>query len=159
ASGAPPPSSCDLYPIALPLQSLSNSSPGSVITDILNGAQPGNFGWLSWGGSPSEPALAASLTAPGNSSTYVNPDNPSDHQLSIGNWVHGKPGVSNSKKIRDALDALKAIDITVPVWDQTRGSGEHAAYRVAAFARVRLISYLLPGANHITARFLGFTSC
>jgi hypothetical protein len=131
--------SCELYPIALSAQSLSNASPGAVLPDIYNGSQPGNFGWLTWGGSPSVPTLVTSLTPPGNSSTYVNPDSSSDHQINIGDWVQGKPGVSNSKNVRDALDALKTVDITVPVWNQTRGQGANADYRVSAFARVRLL--------------------
>ena len=65
--------SCDFIPIALPAQAVSNVAPNSVL-DIFNGSQPGNFGWLSWGGSPSEPTLVASLTPAGNSFTYVNPD-------------------------------------------------------------------------------------
>jgi hypothetical protein len=73
-------------------------------------------------------------------------------QIAVGKWVSAKPGVSNSKPIRDALDVLKAMDILVPIWDQARGSGERTAYRVAGFARVRLIDYNLPGQNRITAR-------
>jgi len=57
---------CELYPIALSAQQLSNAAPGMVL-DILNGAQPGNFGWLTWAGSPSEPTLVTSLTPPGDS--------------------------------------------------------------------------------------------
>jgi len=150
--------SCELYPIALSKESLSNVVAGTVV-NVFNGAQPGNFGWLSWGGSPSEPALVKSLTPAGDSSSYVNPDLPTDHQVSVGDWVQAKPGVSNSKNVRDALDSLKTIDITIPIWDQVRGQGEHAAYHVAAFANVRLISYQLPGQNQITARFLGYATC
>ena len=134
--GAARAAGCDLYPIALSLRSLSNVAPGTVVSDVLNGEQAGNFGWLSWGGSPSEPTLVHSLTPPGDSSAYVNPDNPNDHQVSVGDWIIAKPGVSNSKNVRSALDALKSVDITVPVWDQARGTGEHAAYRVTTFARV-----------------------
>ena len=150
---------CGLYPIALSSQTLTGVQPGTVVNNIMNGKQPGNFGWLTWAGSPSVPTLAASLTPPGNSDTYVNPDNPNDRVLSVGDWVQGKPGVSNSKNVRDALDALKAVDIVVPVWDQTRGQGNNADYRVAAFARMRLIGYNLPGQSRITARFLGYASC
>ena len=60
--------SCDLYPIALSAQTLSNVAPGTVVSDIYNGTQPGSFGWLSWGGSPSELTLVASLAPPGDSS-------------------------------------------------------------------------------------------
>src|SRR3954469_4071165 len=70
---------CDFYPIALSAQQVSNASPGTGLNNIANGVQAGNFGWLSWGGSPSETALVASLTVPGNSSSYVNPDVPNDH--------------------------------------------------------------------------------
>jgi len=141
------------------METLSNTAPDSVLSDVFNGRQPGNFGWLTWAGSPSEGTLVVSLTSPGNSSTYVNPDDTSDRQINVGDWIQGKPAVSNSKKVRDALEILKATDITVPVWSETRGEGEHAAYRVSAFARVRLMSYELAGQNRITARFLGYITC
>ena len=150
---------CELYPVALSVRSLEGAAPGTEVLDILNGAQPGNFGWLTWIGNPSTPTLVASLSAPGNSSTYVNPDDPADREVSVGDWIHGKPGVSNGKKIREALDALRTSEITVPVWDEVRGHGATVAYRVAAFARVRLLSYRLPGQNRISARFLGYVSC
>lgn len=150
---------CALYPLALSSAALTNVSPGTALNDVLQGPQAGNFGWLTWAGSPSEPTLVASLTAPGNSSTFVHLDDSSDRQLSIGDWVRGKPGVSNSKAVRDALDALKPIDITVPVCNEVRGQGDQTAYRVVAFARVRLLGYQLPGQNRISARFLGYASC
>src|SRR5882762_10900420 len=78
---------CDLYPIALSVQQLSNAVPGSILTNIYNGTQPGNFGWLSWGGSPNEVPLVKSLTPPGDDATYVNPVNPDDHQINVGDWV------------------------------------------------------------------------
>ena len=150
---------CDLYPIALHEKSLADVPVGGVIHDIYNGVQPGNFGWLTWAGSPNEPTLAKSLTPPGNSRTYINPNDRDDHVVSVGDWVQGKPGVSNSRQVRDALDTLEQIDITVPVWDQARGQGNNSLYRVVAFARVRLLNYQLPRQNRITARFLGFVSC
>jgi len=150
---------CELYPIALHEKSLAGVPIGGVIKDIYNGIQPGNFGWLTWAGSPSEPTLVRSLTPPGNSRTYFNPSAPHDHTVSVGDWVQGKPGVSNGRQVRDALDVLKQLDITVPVWNQARGTGNNSLYRVAAFARVRLISYQLPRENRISARFLGFVSC
>jgi len=150
---------CELYPIALPATAISNAIAGTTVLDVFNGSAPGNFGWLAWGGSPSEPALATSLIAPGNSSAYINPTDPTDHQLSAGDWVSSKPGVSNSKKVRDALDALMHRDVTLPVWSATRGAGEKAEYFITGFARVRLLSYQLPGQNRISARFLGWATC
>jgi hypothetical protein len=149
----------DLYPIALSQKSLVGVPVGGVIKDIYNGVAQGNFGWLTWAGSPNEPTLVKSLTIPGNSSTYINPQLPSDHVVSVGDWVQGKPGISNSDQVRRALNALEQIDITVPVWDRAMGRGNNSLYHVSAFARVRITNYRLPKENRITARFLGLTSC
>jgi len=149
----------DLYPIALHQKSLMGVPVGGIIPDIYNGVQPGNFGWLTWAGSPNEPTLVTSLTPPGDSSTYVNPRNRNDHVVSIGDWVQGKPGVSNSNKVREALDTLQQFDIVVPVWDRATGKGNTSLYRVAGFARVRITDYRLPKQNRITARLLGFVNC
>lgn len=156
---SPPHSQCASYPIALSQASLSNAVPGTILSNIWNGAQPGNFGWLSWTGNPSESNLVASLTPPGNSSTYASPDNAADHELLVGSWVFGRPGVGNSAGARAALDALENLTVVVPVWDQVHGEGSKATYHVSAFADVQIISYQLASQNVITARFLGFTDC
>lgn len=150
---------CALHPIALSVTTLANVAPGTELPDIWNGSQPGNFGWLSWAGDPGEPTLNDSLSLAGDSNTYVNPDDPNDQLLIAGKWVFGKPGVSNSKHVRAALDALIGTEIIVPVWDQARGQGENAAYHIVAFARVKLVSYSLPHQNVIRAIFLDYNSC
>ncbi|MGD8813064.1 MAG: Ig-like domain-containing protein, partial [Anaerolineales bacterium] len=147
---------CELFPIALHVETIANATPGEALVDIFNGAQPGNFGWLAWTGHPSEGTLVTSLTPPGDSETYINPDDPEDQELWIGDWVQGKPGVSNSKHVRQALDALKELEIAVAVWDDVRGEGNNADYRVVAFALVHLLDYHLPGENRITVRFLDY---
>lgn len=151
-----PPQGCPLYPIALSTQTLNGAIPGATLGDIWNGVQSGNFGWLTWVGSPNVPTLAQSLTPPGDSHTYVNPNDPTDTVVSIGDWVQGSPGVSNASSVRAALDVLKTIDITVPVWDQATGNGNNSLYRVAGFAIVRITDYRLPNQNRITATFVGY---
>lgn len=147
---------CNIYPIALSAQTLSGATPGASLGDIWNGAQPGNFGWLTWVGSPSVPTLAASLLPPGNSSTYVNPYDASDLWLTLGDWVQGSPGVSNASSVRAALDTLKTIDVVLAVWDQASGTGNNSLYRISNFAVVRITDYALPNQNRITATFLGY---
>jgi hypothetical protein len=149
----------DLYPIALHTNSLVGVPVGGTIPDIYNGSQSGNFGWLTWAGNPSEPTLVRSLRPPGNSSTYVNPANKNDHFVAVGDWVQGKAGISNSQQVRQALDVIKQIDITVPVWDKATGKGNNSLYHVVGFAKVRITDYQLPKQNRITAKFLGFTDC
>src|SRR5438128_1754553 len=97
---------CPSYPIALPAQLLANVPTNTVIMDIYNGVEAGNFSWLTWTGDPSEAALETSLTAPGDSSSYVNPDDPTDNEINVGDWVTGRPGVSNRSSIRGVLDNL-----------------------------------------------------
>ncbi len=150
---------CDLYPIALHEDTLDGVEVGDLLEDIMNGENSGNFGWLTWTGDNGVPSLIASLTPPGNSHTYINPNNPNDHVVSVGDWVEGKPGVSNAKGIRDALNHLKTIDIVVPVWDEVQGNGANVVYRVSAFAIVRLVDYQLPKQDRISAIFLGYASC
>ena len=150
---------CELYPIALSRQCLAKVSVGTTI-DVFNGTQPGNFGWLTWTGDQGSPTLVTSLTPPGNSYTYINPHNPSDHTISAGDWVWGKTGVSNSRGVRNALDTLETIQIVVPVWDTTDRAGNNGSqYRISSFARIQIVGYELPRQNRITATFLGNALC
>jgi len=150
---------CDLYPIALSAQSLNGIEPGMVIADIFNGSQPGNFGWLTWTGDPSTPTLVGSLTPPGNSSNYVDPFDPGNNQVQVGSWVQGKPGVSNSKGVRKALDDLEGVVITVPVWDTAQGEGNNTLYHIVGFADVQILSYHLPSQNVISVLLVDITDC
>lgn len=77
----------------------------------------------------------------------------------MGDWVRGRPGVSNAKAIRDALDALQGREIIVPVWSEASGQGSNLHYRLAGFARVQLTGYRLPGQNRISAIYLGPAVC
>ncbi len=156
---APPVISCELYPIALHQNTLNGATPGQALGDIFNGSQPGNFGWMTWAGSPNAPTLANSLTPPGDSHTYVNIYDAADKRVSIGDWVQGSPGVANASGVRKALDQLKTRDIIVPVWDVAQGQGNNANYHVSAFAQVRITDYRLPGQNRISAKFLGYATC
>lgn len=150
---------CNLYPIALHESDIAGVAPGGLLDDIFPGTQSGNFGWLTWAGSPSAPTLAQSLTPPGDSDTYVNPSDPSDHIVSVGDWVQGSPGVANSKAVRDALDILKTITITVPVWDESEGQGNNTLYHVVDFADVQITDFRLPRQNRISAILLGTADC
>ncbi|MBV6390993.1 MAG: hypothetical protein KPEEDBHJ_00197 [Anaerolineales bacterium] len=147
---------CSLYPIALSQNSLLNRNPGDKIEDILNGTQPGNFGWLTWTGGQSTNDLVTSLTPPGNSQTYVNPNNSSDHQITNGDLVMGKVGNSNSQSIRNALNNLKGRQIIVPVWNYTSGQGDNTYYQIVSFVKVEILDYELQGTDEISVRFLDY---
>jgi hypothetical protein len=150
---------CPSYPIALPAQLLLSVPTNTVINDIFNGAQLNNFGWLTWTGDSSDSTLLTSLTAPGDSTDYVNPDNPADQEINAGDWVSGRASVSNRSSMRNALNNLLGMDIIVPVFDDVRGSGSSLAYHVAGFAHVQLVDYRLPSMNKISILFIEFTDC
>lgn len=145
-----------LYPIALQQTALDGIQVGQSLGDIFFGGGPGNFGWLSWTGESSSTTLATSLTPPGDSDTYVNPNDPSDHEVSLGDWIDGRPGLQNSQAVRDALDLLVGSPILIPVWDTATGSGNNALYHVTGFALVQITGYeLTSNVNRISAVYLG----
>ncbi|HRQ65461.1 MAG TPA: Ig-like domain-containing protein, partial [Xanthomonadaceae bacterium] len=150
---------CGLYPIALPHELLIDAEPGTVFEQMPRGTGPGNFNWLTWTGHPSAPTLAQSLIPPGDSHTYINPDDPDDFLLSVGDWAQGSPGTVNSAAVRANLDALLNTEIAVPAFDARRNQGNNFDYRVASFARIRLIDYRLTGQGWLSFEFVGFTRC
>jgi hypothetical protein len=150
---------CPLYPLTFPGQLFTNVAPSNVVIDVFNGVLSEDFSWVTWTGDLSQPTLVASLVPPGNSTNYVNPDNPTEHEVNIGDWIVGRPGVPNSIDIRDALDNLHDADLIVPIFDQVRGTEEAPAYHVSGFATIRIIGYHLPDKNRISVQFLGFTDC
>src|SRR5688500_19502859 len=88
----PPPGGCEVYPIALSLSSVSNISTDTVLSNLRNGANTGDFAWLSWNGNRSQEALMRSLSTPGNSHTYINPQDKKDAELGTRDWVKSKIG-------------------------------------------------------------------
>jgi len=152
-------STCELMPIAIEESVLSPLSTGDTASQISIKKQHGNFGWLTWAGSPSAPVLANSLTLPGDSDTYVNPNNASDTVLDVGDWAQGSPGVTGAKAVKNALNALLNVPITVPVWDQHQGSGNNLDYHVVSFARIALTEYRLNGNGWLTFTYLGGVNC
>ncbi|MCI0399151.1 MAG: hypothetical protein L0322_30040, partial [Chloroflexi bacterium] len=148
--------SASLYPIALHQAALDGIQVGQSLGDIFFGGGPGNFGWLSWTGESSSTTLATSLTPPGDSETYVNPNDPNDHEVSLADWVDGRPGLQNSQAVRDALDLLVGSPILIPVWDTATGSGNNTLYHVTGFALVEITGYeLTSSVNRISAVYLG----
>ena len=150
---------CNLYPIALHQSTVAGIPVGTALTNILNGSEPGSFGWLTWAGSPSATTLAQSLRPPGDSSTYVNPAAPNDHTVSVDDWVTGVPGVNNSSAVRTALNNLIGVPIVVPVWSEVQGQGANVQYRVVGYAEVAITGYSLPDRNRISAIYRGPVAC
>jgi len=120
--------------------------------DIWDGGGPGNFGWLAWdndnasGSNQSAATLCANLQHP-EAMEYENPDNSSDHSLSIGDDAQGSSGISGSTCVRNQLQSFitNATPITVILWDTTSGSGSNVEYHIVGFAEFVLEGFVLTG--------------
>ncbi len=132
---------------------------GELLENIPNGIGTSTFGWLSWDGDQGINTLVQSLTPPGASGLYINPNNPADSVLSSGDWVRGRATASNARPIRDALDGLMGRLITIPLWDEVKGQEGNVRYHIVGVAQIRLTAYHLPGNNRLSFRYEGQASC
>ena len=128
----------ELYPIAVEWDDFVYGE----TYDIYEGLDSSNFGWLSWDGCGDTGCLIDWLS-PGGYGGGV----------SLGDWIPGNTGVSNSADVRDALAALFNRPLIIVVWDEVRGQGASAEFHVAGFATFIPEDIDLPQ-KRITGRFI-----
>jgi len=126
-----------------------------VIRDVKGQEDlPGNFGWLTWAGSPNANTLGVSMTPPGDSNTFINPHDPSDRTLNIGDWVEGATG--NMASLHQELNEywVNTGEVMIfPLYDGYEAQGANANYRVGGFAAVVITGYDFGGQDkHIDAK-------
>ncbi|WP_196158931.1 putative Ig domain-containing protein [Reinekea sp. G2M2-21] len=153
------PDFCSLYPITLEDTTFEGASIGEQFPALSLGTGPGNYNWLSWNGTNNAPSQEARLIPPGNSNTYVNPNDGLDNQINVGDWVQGTPGVKNSNGIRTQMDALINQHIIIPLYSSYEGSGTNLNYQVSKFAVVKLLDYKLNGKGYVSLEYVRHTRC
>ena len=165
---------------------LLNASPGDIFR-VQNGFGDVNFGWLVWnqGIAADTDTLANSLTWPGDSPDYsdhgdagnlaaitgwggnyvprgyIEPGNPTDQALQIGDWLAASTEVVNSASTEEQLNSHIDLERTLrlPIWDTTTGSGSDTRLQTSQFAIFRLIGYNLTS-GWLLLEFVGLeTSC
>ncbi|NVJ49018.1 MAG: tandem-95 repeat protein, partial [Gammaproteobacteria bacterium] len=150
---------CELYPITLPTSLFANNPDKLTYEQVPLGTGPGNYSWLTWDGANDAPSLAQSLIPPGDSERYQNPEQADDNEVSIGDWVQGRPGVKNSRDIRDNLTALLGRNIRIPAWSSNRGQGSLFDYQTGAFIEIELTDFKLNGKGWISFIYKGPATC
>jgi len=150
---------CPSYPFALPAQLLVNVPTNTVIMKhCQTEVQLNNFGWLTWTGDTSDAALVASLTPPGNSTNYVNPDNLADHEISVGDWVLSRPMVSKKSRSQCARQSNqrghRCAGVRRRAWLRKYPGLPRCRLRAGATGRLPPASQ-----NRITIYFIGFADC
>lgn len=167
---------------------LLNATPGDVFR-VQNGFGVGNFGWLVWntGVSANANTLTNSLTWPGDSTDYIpcsgpgcpggagvpgsgfstnvpgyiEPGDPTDQALHIGDWVQANTGAVNTTTVREQLEVHIDLERTLrlPIWNNAQGAGPNSQYQNAQFAIFKLIGYNLTE-NWLLLEFVSFdASC
>ncbi|CAA0121101.1 tRNA(Glu)-specific nuclease WapA [Halioglobus japonicus] len=154
----PEPYQCNIMPIGVEESVLTALQAGDTATEIPINWQQGIV-WLSWAGTSSVPVLANSLILPGDSDTYINPDDPADTELTPGDWVRGWLGTTDASAVQAALNNLLNVPIEVPVRDTRRSFVTHSEYHVVRYATIVLTEYRLDGNGWLTFTYLGDNDC
>lgn len=163
---------------------LLNATPGDVFR-VYGGTGIGDFSFLLWNtGIPATAStLTNSLTWPGDSLDYtdhsdggtavpgsgfsfpvrgyIEPDDPTDQTLQIGDWIAASTGTINSTSVADQLETHINLERTLrlPVWGSSSGIGSNGRYQTTQFAIFRLLGYNVT-TNWLLLEFVGFdTSC
>ncbi|MFN7783664.1 MAG: Ig-like domain-containing protein, partial [Lysobacterales bacterium] len=152
-------SECPLLPIALPASALNGLAPGAAVPRLSRGVAANQFSWLSWTGSEDPELFGYSLRPPGDSHTYRNPDNAADLAVDAGDWVWTQSTAMNSSLVQTKLDALRYVDVIVPVWAQARDASSRRQLQVQRFVWVRLKDFRLSATPWIELTYLRDASC
>ncbi|MGK7913407.1 MAG: PilW family protein [Synechococcus sp.] len=153
---------CNQLPLAWPVDSIPNARNQAIVANHAGNATPGpgNFGWVTWNGDNSTPALLNSLNFPELSrTTYTDPtvadiDEPARHTLQVGSTVEGLPGNRTPGNV--ALSQYENQVVLAPVWNKAEGAAQDLNYTIVGFARI----LLLPGStqNNLQGVYLGSAS-
>ena len=89
---------------------------------------PGNFGYLKWRDqNPDATTLEANMHDPTRSGRW-----------NVGDWVPSSTGAMNSSGVRAEWVAYIGRSIILPIYDQTRGTGNNTEYRIVGFAKFKV---------------------
>ena len=132
--------------VLLPIAAFDSDYQEDVEYELTAGEEgPGNFGWLTWEGSPNEPTLEASLCLP---------DNPAIPSFPV--WIEGSTGMTNSEGVRDCMESWMGTTVLIPIWAQTNNAGgSNLTYEI-----ITLGAFVITGfdqhANSVTGYFVEF---
>jgi len=98
--------------VLLPIAAFDSEYQTEVEYELTAGEEgPGNFGWLTWRGSPNAPTLEASLCHPDNDA------------MTFPVWIEGDTGITNSSGVRECMTNWLGSTVLIPIWAQTNGRG------------------------------------
>ena len=134
------------YGVLLPIAAFDSDYQPDVEYELTAGEEgPGNFGWLTWGGSPDEPTLANSICTP---------DNPAIPRFPV--WIEGSPGMTNGRAVRDCMTNWLGSTVLIPIWAQTNNrGGSNLEYEIITLGAFVLTDFQ-QHANKVKGHFVEF---
>jgi hypothetical protein len=137
---------CIALPFTIKNTYVNTATIGTTVFDIMGGESPpagtDDRGFLAWYPPwQNVTDLETEFLYPRTSfNSYTNARVPSDHSLSVGDYVKSLPGNNNSSVIRDQLDYFIATgqSVIIPVWDQWDSAT--SSWRISTFIKVRLLA-------------------
>lgn len=134
------------YGVLLPIAAFDSDYQPDVEYELTAGEEgPGNFGWLTWHGSPDEPTLAESICTPNN------PEIPS-----FPVWIEGSPGMTNGSAVRDCTTNWLGSTVLIPIWAQTNNrGGSNLEYEIITLGAFVLTDFN-QHANKVKGHFVEF---
>jgi len=151
---------CPIVPLTVQADAVTGLQTRAVISSSLSGTASDRVGWLTWAGDFSDTVLAHSLVLPGDSETYRNPDNPTDHTLAAGKWVQGRLPVLGGPATTALTDLRTSyVSVVVPVWDQASGIGARLRYHVSDFVWISFKTYNTANPPLLEVRYWGRATC
>jgi hypothetical protein len=162
---AGPCSAMNLFPVIVARATFTETTGTPVIGEVYtlwdkkDKAAPGNFGWIYWEDGDDVNRCPGGCTQ-GPQVKVLGPnivDNSRSGVWQIGDWIHGDVGVN----MEPALDEIAPYilgdpwpEVYLPLYDQVRGTGNNALYRISGFAAFRL-RCAFNSKNHLIERFPG----
>jgi hypothetical protein len=163
---------CEAYPFIIRDITIGYPNPNApqlnTKVDIFGGNGPSDFGWLGWNGIPTTMLdngyLRRELITPRMAlSDFYDARDPSDRNLSVGDWVASLSGdqaaVNTPGGGNLVTELMKLERFRIPVWDQFN-AGSPNAYHIVGFiwVKIELVTDInLPG-KVVLARYLGDAS-
>lgn len=162
---------------------LREAQPGYVYA-LREAQDSGGFGYLRWnqGDAGNSNTLARSLAWPGNSQDYTDhghpynnygivagqtflypvrgylePGDPTDTSMNIGDWVWGTTGNMNANNVLTEMMAHinKDRHVRVIVYDEKVGTGSNGQYKISGFATFKIHAIFTVGSEKgIVAEFI-----
>ncbi len=166
----------------------TQNSPGAregYVYRVWNGFGSGNFGWLRWntGLLGNVPNTINILDWPGRSRDYtdsgaqgqpvagsgyswtvygyIEPGDPTDQQMHVGDWVAANTGVGNANNVKATLNEhiINRRTLRLLLWDVSDAQGNGGQYHISRFGIFRLHGYNL-AQGWVLAEFIRWdTSC